>query len=357
MVFKRMLGALGVGGPSVDTVLATSRVRPGGVLTGEVRVRGGEFPSDIEYVAIGLVARVEIEAGDGEHTGTAEFLSTRVSGPFHLREGEHRAIPFQVAVPWETPITEVRGARPGGAFVGVRTELSVARAVDQGDLDPLSVVPLPSQEQVLQAFAELGFHPRSADLEGGRIHGVHQRLPFFQEIEFHPPARWAGRINEVELTFVADPEGLAVVLEADKRARLFAPGHDAIGRFHVTHEQATRMDWATEIARWLDGLAHHGHGAPHTAGHTPYGAHTPYGDHGHPHPGHGQYSAHQGYGEHGHHGPHHGYGERYDHDGPGWGAVAAAGAAGLIGGLVAAEAIDEIGDFFEGDDGENTGDW
>ncbi|MFC7387583.1 sporulation protein [Sphaerisporangium rhizosphaerae] len=342
MVFKRMLGALGVGGPSVDTVLSTTRVRPGGTLTGEVRVKGGDFPSDIEYVSLSLVARVEVESGDTEHTGTAEFFGARVCGPFHLREGELRTIPFQMPLPWETPVTEVNGTRPHGAFVGVRTELSVAKAVDKGDLDPISVVPLPSQEEVLRAFARLGFHLKSADLEAGRLHGVHQRLPFFQEIEFHPPAAWAGRVNEVELTFVADPAGLVVVLEADKRARLFQPGHDAIGRFQATHEQAARIDWAAEIGRWLDGVANGHHAAGHS-GHSGYGGHGTYG---------GQYW-HQGdpHGHGGHYGHH-----RDHHDGPGWGAVAAAGAAGVIGGIVAAEAIDEIGDFFDGD-GEDGGDW
>ncbi|WP_214411761.1 sporulation protein [Sphaerisporangium fuscum] len=331
MVFKRMLGALGVGGPSVDTVLATPRVRPGGILTGEVRVKGGDFASEIEYVALGLVTRVEIEAGDAEHTGTTEFFHAHVSGPFLLGEGEYRTIPFQLHVPWETPVTEIHGRHLHGASVGVRTELSVAKAVDKGDLDPVSVAPLPSQEQVLEAFARLGFHFRSADLEAGHIHGVHQQLPFYQEIEFHPPGEWAGRVNEVELTFVASPGGLDVVLEADKRARLFSPGHDVVGRFQVTHEQAMRMDWAAEIGRWLDGVAHGGHRGHHVMGHGPYDHH-----------------GHVAYEHHGH--PHHGHGDHHGHGGPGWGAVAAAGAAGLVGGWVAAEVADEIGDFFEGDD-------
>ncbi|MEU9889388.1 sporulation protein [Sphaerisporangium sp. NPDC051011] len=334
MVFKRMLGALGVGGPSVDTVLATPRVLPGGSLSGEVRVKGGEIPSDIEYVALSLVTRVEVEHGDSEHTGTAEFFRAQVSGPFHLSEGGYHTIPFHLPVPWETPITETHGGALHGATVGVRTELSVARAVDKGDLDAVSVAPLPSQERVLDGFARLGFHLKKADMEAGRIQGVHQQLPFFQEIEFYPPAQWAGRVNEVELTFVADPHGLAVILEADKRGGLFTAGHDTYGRFQVGHEQAAQMDWAAEIGRWMDGLAHH-----HGGGHPMMGGHDPYGHGGH-HGGH--------YGE-----PHHGH---YDHDrhhgGPGWGTVAAVGAAGLIGGIVAAEVVDEIGDFFEGDEGD-----
>ncbi|WP_432868800.1 sporulation protein [Microbispora rosea] len=350
MVFKRMLGALGVGAPSVDTVLTTPRVRPGGMLTGEVRLSGGDFDAEIEDITLGLVAGVEIEHGDGESAGLGEFSRARVSGPFTLRQGENRSIPFQIAVPWETPISQIDGQPLTGMALGVRTEVAIAKAVDKGDLDPIAVEPLPSQSRVLEAFLQLGFAFRSADLEAGHLYGVRQELPFYQEIEFYPPPRHAGVVGEVELTFVAGPAGLEVILEADKRAGRYSG--DAVGRFHVGHEDAARMDWPAEIDRWLTGLT--GHGAP-------------YGDH------HGGYEHGYGHGDHGHgydQGPGHGYGHGYEHGnahgyehgghhehrgGPGWGAVAAAGAAGVVGGLVAGEIIEEI---FEGDEDEGgDGDW
>ncbi|MEU8174994.1 sporulation protein [Microbispora hainanensis] len=368
MVFKRMLGALGVGAPSVDTVLATPRVRPGDVLTGEVRLSGGDFDAEIEDITLGLVAGVEIEHGDGESAGLGELSRTRVSGPLTLRRGESRSIPFQIPVPWETPISEIDGQPLTGMALGVRTEVAIAKAVDKGDLDPISVEPLPSQMRVLEAFLQLGFAFKSADLEAGHLYGVRQELPFYQEIEFFPPPRHAGVVGEVELTFVADPAGLEVILEADKRAGRYSG--DAIGRFRAGHEDAAHMDWPGEIDRWLSGLAQHG-GYEH--GHGPgFGP----GDHGHGYgPGNGQgFGPGYGHGDHGHgygqgfgpgdhghgyaqgfgpgygHGGHHGH-----HDGPGWGAVAAAGAAGVVGGLVAGEIIEEI---FEGDEDEGgDGDW
>ncbi|GAA3102495.1 sporulation protein [Streptosporangium carneum] len=304
MVFKRLLGVFGVGGPSVDTVLAVSRVSPGGSLSGEVRIKGGDLDAEIEGIRLALVARVETEHEEGEYSGLGEFFGAEVSGPFTLRAGEERAVPFVIPVPWETPLSEVEGVPLNGMAVGLRTELAVARAVDKGDLDPFSVAALPSQEAVLTAFSRLGFHFRRADLESGHLHGVRQELPFYQEIEFHPSAQYAGRVNEVELTFVASPAGLDVILEADKRGG--HGGGDSFGHFQVSHEQALATDWAGEITAWLDGLAHHG--------------------------------------------GHHGYDGHHDHHGGG--AAVAAGAAGLAGGFVAAEVIDEIGDFFEGDEEE-----
>ncbi|WP_018686616.1 sporulation protein [Actinokineospora enzanensis] len=311
MVFRKMLRALGVGGPSVDTVLTDSRVHPGGVLSGEVRMTGGEADADIDYVALSLVTRVE---RSDDSSAAVEFDRAVVAGRFTLRAGESRAIPFELPVPWETPLTEVFGAHLHGMALGLRTELAVAKAVDKGDQDPVHVVPLPSQAAVLAAFGDLGFRFRTADLEAGRIQGVHQRLPFFQEIEFYPPPHLARGISQVELTFVTDPEGMAVVLEADRRSGLFHSGGDVYGRFHVGHREAEHTDWAARIHEWLDQVA-------------------------------GRRAGHPGHGQHGGHGFHGGH-----HEGPGIGGVVAGVAGGIVGGMVLGEVFDGIGDLFGDDD-------
>ncbi|WP_440065687.1 sporulation protein [Streptosporangium sp. OZ121] len=324
-----MLGAFGVGAPSVDTVLAAPRVRPGELLSGEVRVKGGDFDADIEYIALGLVTRMESEHGEGEQTGLVEFFRTQVSGPFRLRSGEDKVVPFQLPVPWEAPVTEVMGQRLHGMVMGVRTELAIAAAVDKGDMDPVEIAPLASQQAVLDAFVRLGFHFKSADIEHGHLYGVSQQLPFYQEIEFYPPPAYAGQINEVELTFVAGPAGLDVIVEADKRSGGYGygSGDDAFGRWQTSHDQAVHRDWAAEINGWLAALAQRGHGGFHPGGHDPYASHG---------------GAHYGGHHDGHHGGH--------SSGPGWGGIAAAGAAGVVGGFVAAEVVDEI---FEDDEGED----
>lgn len=335
MVFKRLLGSMGVGGPAVDTVLDPVTAVPGGTLTGEVRLTGGRADFDIEHITLELVARVEAEHDDGEHEGTATFERFNVGGGFRLAEGEQRAVPFAITLPWETPITQLHG-QPLGIVLGVRTELGVAGAKDKGDLDPLTVEPLPVQEAILAAFGQLGFGFKSADLEYGPIGGTGQQLPFYQELELTPAPQYAHQVNEIEVTFLANPGGMEIVLEADKRGGLFSGGHDILGRHHVSHEGAAHRDWNAVVGSWIGQLI---------GAHTARTAHHPYG-HGDTHAGH----AHKD--EHGHHDhdSHHG-GHR---SGPGMGTVVAAGAAGLavgvVGGMVAAEAVDEIGDFFEGDD-------
>ncbi|MEU3255249.1 sporulation protein [Streptomyces sp. NPDC006997] len=327
MVFKRLLGSLGVGGPTVDTVLDPGTARPGGALTGQVHLRGGDADFDIEHIGLELVARVEAEHEDGESEGVVTFERYVVGGGFRLAQGEERSVPFSVPLPWETPVSELYG-QPLGIVLGVRTELSVAGARDKGDLDQLTVGPLPVQEAILEALGQLGFGFRSADLEYGRIGGTGQQLPFYQEIELTPAPRYAHQVNEVELTFLANPGGMEVVLEADKRGGFFSEGHDALTRFTVGHHDV--RDWNTEVDGWIRQLVEHrsSYGVPSSWGHE--GPHDHYGHHGHD-------DHHEGH-----------------RSGPGIGTAVAAGAAGLavgvVGGMVAAEVVDEIGDFFEGDE-------
>jgi sporulation-control protein len=324
MVFKRLLGSLGVGGPTVDTVLDPGATRPGGALTGQVHLKGGSADFDIEHIALELMARVEAEHEEGESEGVVAFDRFLVGGGFRLAEGEECSVPFSVTLPWETPITELYG-QGLGVVLGVRTELSVAGAKDKGDLDQLTVAPLPVQEAVLEALGQLGFGFRTADLEYGRIGGTGQQLPFYQEIELTPAPQYAHQVNEIEVTFLTDPGGMEVVLEADKRGGLFSEGQDMITRFTVGHHDS--RDWNTEVDGWIRQLVEH---------RASYGPHASYGHEGH----HGH-----GYDDH-HHDGH--------RSGPGIGTAVAAGAAGLavgvVGGMVAAEVVDEIGDFFEGDE-------
>lgn len=250
-MFKRLLQSMGVGGPSVDTVISNPNVHPGGQLEGQINVTGGDHAVDIEYIALGLLTRVEVESGDSEWSTDQEFARLPVSGRFQLAPGQRMNVPFQFAVPIEAPITHVYGQPLHGMTMGLRTELEVARALDKSDLDPFAIHPLPAQERILDGLSRLGFRFKRADLERGHIRGVHQMLPFYQEIEFYPAPQYHRAINELELTFIATPQHLQVVLEIDKRGGVFTEGHDAFGNFTVDYASAERTDWARELDGWL----------------------------------------------------------------------------------------------------------
>jgi sporulation-control protein len=251
VVFKRLMQAMGVGGPSVDTVLTNPNARPGGHLEGQVHVMGGDHAVNVDYVALGLVTRVEVESGDSDYDTTQEFHRQRITGAFQLPPGVKHSIPFRFDVPFETPITEVYGQHLHGMTMGLRTELEIAKALDKGDLDAVAVHPIPAQERILDALARLGFRFTRADVERGRIYGVEQTLPFYQEIEFYPAPQYARAINQLELTFLATPRHLQVVLEIDKRGGLITEGHDAFGRFTVDYNTIDQTDWTAHIDGWL----------------------------------------------------------------------------------------------------------
>ncbi|MEU0400796.1 sporulation protein [Streptomyces sp. NPDC006197] len=250
MGFKKLLASLGAGGATVETVLTEENVVPGGVVQGEVRIQGGSVDQQIEGLSVGLQARVEVEGGDQEHKQDIEFVKMRLGGAFEVKAGAVHVVPFGLEIPWETPVTTVAGQQLRGMNIGVTTELEIARAVDSGDLDPINVHPLPAQQAILDAFIQLGFRFKSADMERGHIRGTRQKLPFYQEIEFFAPQQYRG-LNQVEVSFVADDHEMDVVLEMDKKPGLFTEGSDSFRAFKVGLHDFHTTDWAAYLNQWL----------------------------------------------------------------------------------------------------------
>jgi sporulation-control protein len=245
VVFKKLRASLG-SGVSVDTVLSNPNCVPGGVLAGEVRFTGGKVDYEVEGITLALSARVEVDTDDGTHHTWLEFSRAQVAGRFILAEGTQHAAPFQIPVPWETPITSVFGQSMRGMAVGLNTELELKGALDKGDTDPVEVHAMPAQQALLDGLLRLGFRFKAADLEKGRLYG--SAMPFFQEIEFYAGGNYSHRINELEVTFIAKESSMEVLLEIDKRGGFLSSGHDAYNRFPVSYADAERMDWAA----WLD---------------------------------------------------------------------------------------------------------
>jgi sporulation-control protein len=255
MVFKRLLGSLGVGGPTVDTVLTGSGT-PGGVVRGDVHVQGGEADFDIQQITLELVATPQAGPGAPQGPGTSAkpvvFGREVVGGGFPIAAGERRSLPFSLPLPWETPITELYG-QPLGLELGVRTELAIASARDSGDLDPLTVSALPAHETVLESLGQLGFEFAATVLLPGQASGVfQQQLPFHQELMLRAPARYTDRIQGLDVTLLATAQGLDVVLEADKHLAGAMPGPAV--RHTVPHRETAKRDWQSEITSWVEEL-------------------------------------------------------------------------------------------------------
>ena len=245
MAFRNLMARLGSGGAGVETVLDSPTTTPGGTVTGAVHLTGGTVAQEVNELRVALEATVEVESGDSSWREDATFGSTVVAGRGRVEPGARHSFPFTFGVPWQCPITSIDGWHLRGMRIGLRTRVDVPGAVDPGDLDPVTVLPLPVQRAVLLALDALGFGFRSADVEKGYIRG--SDLPFYQEVEFVPPRSLLGRINQLEVTFLADPHGVDVVLEVDRRGGLLTEGRDAFGRLRLGHGDTDTRGLAAEL--------------------------------------------------------------------------------------------------------------
>ncbi|MEV0436727.1 sporulation protein [Nocardia sp. NPDC050413] len=253
-MFKQMLAAAGVGGAEVDTELFTPGVQPGGLVEGVIRLRGGRVDQAVGQVAVEFITRVEREYSDGEErVADQAFGRVAVTGPFTLGAGRIAEFRFAAPVPLETPITFFDGHHLPGAAVALRTVVDLHGAVDSTDTDPIGIGALPAQHVVLDAVRRMGFPLLRTDVEAGRVNRTPQRLPFYQELEFGRSPHFP-RVNQLEVTFIAAEQGMAVVLEADIQGGLLRGTRDGIGMFWVDYAQLAHQDWTREIHQSLHRL-------------------------------------------------------------------------------------------------------
>lgn len=230
-MFKRMKDALGVGSAKVDAHLDSTTVQPGGRLHGRVQVVGGEREQDLAGLRLAFECVAERETDDGEHEVRKQFGQAEFPDARQIGVGEQRALPFEIAVPWDCPPNLVGGTALPKIRLGLRTRLDIAGGRDSSDLDAVTVTALPAQEATLRALSGLGFTLRHADLEDGNAHAAHLRgsLGVYAEYEF----AGRGRIQEVEVTFVTTQQECGVLLEIDKRGRFGFSGADRLLSFAV----------------------------------------------------------------------------------------------------------------------------
>jgi sporulation-control protein len=250
-VFRKLRARFG-GGTTVETTVHTPVTQPGGVLEGVVDITGGEYEQEISYLALALVARVEVETQDSEYSSDQSFAERRVAGAFTLHPGEQRSVPFVLELPLETPFNVLGGQELPRVRLGVRTELEIAKSLDKGDFDPIRVAPLPAQERILAALDRLGARLTGSDLERGHLPG--SGLGFYQELEFLPPPEFAGAFAELEVTFLAGPQALDVLIEGDRRGGFLDAGGDRVHRLTIGHDAIDREDWESVLRHHLHEL-------------------------------------------------------------------------------------------------------
>ncbi|MGH3877908.1 MAG: sporulation protein [Actinophytocola sp.] len=263
-MFQKVMASFGQGGATVDARILDRHVRPGGTLRGEVMLTGGQVDQEVESLAVTLLARVEHESTNGGEATVVDmpFQNVHLAGKEMVRAGAQIKVPFEVQMPWETPITTVFGKFLTGMAIGLQTNLNLSRTVvDPQDVDAIPIEPVPAQHRILDAMSRLGFQFSSANLVKERLDGADQQLPFFQEINFTPSPSFAKVFHEVAVTFLARPRDVQVVLDVTKRVRvrkgggLGARGQSMLGMFVVEYAALGRTNWEQQIEGWLREVA------------------------------------------------------------------------------------------------------
>ncbi len=254
-MFQKVMASFGQGGATVDARILDRHVRPGGTLHGEVLLVGGQVDQEVESLAVTLLARVE--KGETGETTDLPFQNVQLAGSELVRAGAQIKVPFEVQMPWETPVTTVFGKYLTGMAIGLQTNLNLSKTVvDPQDVDAIPIEPLPAQHRILDAMSRLGFQFRSAGLVKERLDGADQQLPFFQEINFAPSPGFAKIFEEVAVSFLARPRDVQVVLDVNKRVRvakgggLGGRGQAMLGMFVVDYAALGRTNWEQQIEGW-----------------------------------------------------------------------------------------------------------
>src|SRR4051812_14474815 len=120
-MFQKVLASFGQGGAKVDATLQDHNVRPGGPLRGQVLLVGGQVDQEVEGLGVTLLARVEQtdERGAVEHVALP-FQNVNLASNAVVKAGQQVTVPFEIQLPWETPITTVLGKHLTGMAVGLQ---------------------------------------------------------------------------------------------------------------------------------------------------------------------------------------------------------------------------------------------
>lgn len=218
-MFNKIISGLGLQGVTIETILQNPSLRAGETLYGEINFKGGSSDKEINGLYLQLMTMAEVESGDHEFNQFIILDQWLISSNFLLPAHQSHNIPFTMELPLETPITEV-SCRWNSARVWIQTHMDVDWGIDAKDRDYLRVLPTPAMQMFIQAMQQCGFILSTVDVEKGQLTARNFRstIGCYQELEFVSSHMFSG-FNEVEVSFVAEPDQTHVMLEVDRHFR------------------------------------------------------------------------------------------------------------------------------------------
>lgn len=243
-MFKSILRSIGIGGASVDTVIANAEVEAGGELAGEIRITGGGDEQEIRGVVLSVVTRAMVETRGDDKVYAEIPLGETTLHPGRVGANAKANLPFRIRLPASAPITL------GSTRTHLKTRLDVPGAVDPRDSDEILVRPTAAMHAVFDGLDRAGFRLAETEVE----YNSRRSTPFVQEFDFRPRSRGDWGIEEVEISFQLIPGGVEVLLTVDNRGGFFTMGRERSARFRVMEAEVARLDLASELRRAIDSL-------------------------------------------------------------------------------------------------------
>lgn len=220
-----MLARAGIGAAQVDLILHQDVVNAGDTISGVVRIQGGRVDQQVDDVYAFVKTRYLKEQNDTKVAVEATVSKFLLASKFTVEAEQVYEFPVSFQLPESTPVT--MGRTP----VWISTGLDIKEAVDPKDQDQLQVRPHPYSAVILEAVNQLGFRIREVTCQYAPHYGRVNGLPFVQEFEFVPTSQFRGQLDELEIIFYPDENGVDLLLQIDRKAHglagLFAEALDS----------------------------------------------------------------------------------------------------------------------------------
>lgn len=195
-MIKKFLARLGKGAATVDLKLDKEEYRTGEAIQGEIIIQGGEVEQNINHLAV----RFMMSAGLKQGPVTQQITIIPIISKDIIHPEEVKALPFHYKIPADIPLSS------GSVSYFFDTHLDIDGGFDRKDKDEVAIKPEQRIMAILNALDTLGFREKTSS---GKLDAYGQEFAFF------PTDHFKGAVNEIELRFAAEQQGIRIWLEVD----------------------------------------------------------------------------------------------------------------------------------------------
>ncbi|MCS1352778.1 sporulation protein [Mechercharimyces sp. CAU 1602] len=203
--FSKALASMGIGAARVDSRLEKSVYHQGETIFGEIYIQGGQVRQKIDEIYLYLIVRYH----EGDAMKEYKIDEYRISEIFEIGPQENRVVPFEIQLPYDTPLTTT------DTLIYLKTGLDIQMAINPNDEDGIEVRAHSMVERIVTAIESVGFHLEEVECE---LSNHYSRYPFVQEFKFEPNYGYKQDIDELEVIFHVGEHQVEVDMEIDRKA-------------------------------------------------------------------------------------------------------------------------------------------